>query len=197
MSYRVYQTEGLVLRTMPSGEADRLFWVFTPDLGLCRVLAKGLRQEKSKLRANIGLLEHCELGLVRGREYWRLVHSRKSDRLRELVKTNSKRRLTGDVFRLLNFFVVGESASEEIYADLFSALVLLSHLGSTDLKRQKNLELLLVLRLLKHLGLLPSEERLNPLIDSPEWTENLLDRVEAVRPFALDFINNFFADLNW
>ena len=40
---RLYKTEGIVLRSMDLGEADRVLTVLTPRLGKLRVIAKGIR----------------------------------------------------------------------------------------------------------------------------------------------------------
>jgi DNA repair protein RecO (recombination protein O) len=46
---RLYKTEGIVLRSMDLGEADRVLTVLTPRLGKLRVIAKGIRRPRSRL----------------------------------------------------------------------------------------------------------------------------------------------------
>jgi hypothetical protein len=71
--YKIYETKGYVLSSIPSGEADRLLNVFTKELGLVRAKAQGIRYEKSKLRFSTQDFSEVNISLVRGKGYWRLV----------------------------------------------------------------------------------------------------------------------------
>jgi len=50
-----YTTSGIVLNRINFGEADRILTVLTPDYGKLRLIAKGVRKEKSKLAGGIEL----------------------------------------------------------------------------------------------------------------------------------------------
>lgn len=75
MSYHVYTTKGLVLSERPLGEADRVYNVFTRDLGLLQATARGVRKESSKLRGSLEPFTLSSISFVRGREYWRLTNT--------------------------------------------------------------------------------------------------------------------------
>ena len=64
---RIYDTEAIVLRTSPLGEADRLFTLLTPHLGKLRVTARGVRKPTSKLGGHLDSLTRSSLTLARGR----------------------------------------------------------------------------------------------------------------------------------
>ena len=53
---RTYKTEGVVIRQIPLGEADRILTLYTPDMGKIRAVAKGVRRTKSKLGGHLELL---------------------------------------------------------------------------------------------------------------------------------------------
>ena len=49
MTERIFKAEGLVLRTRPLGEADRLITLLTLEEGKFIAVARGARKIKSKL----------------------------------------------------------------------------------------------------------------------------------------------------
>ena len=64
---RLYKTEAVVLKHMPIGEADRVVTLFTPDLGVVRASAKGVRRPKSRMAGHLEPLVRCRLMLHKGR----------------------------------------------------------------------------------------------------------------------------------
>jgi DNA repair protein RecO (recombination protein O) len=65
---RLYTTEGIALRRMDYGEADRILTVLTPFAGKVRVLAKGVRRPSSRMAGHVELFNHAQLQLARGRD---------------------------------------------------------------------------------------------------------------------------------
>lgn len=63
-----FRDEGIVLRTMRLGEADRIITFITPEHGKVRAVAKGVRKTKSKLGGRLDLLTHVSLMCWKGRE---------------------------------------------------------------------------------------------------------------------------------
>ena len=69
MTERVFKAEGLVLRTRPLGEADRLVTLFTLEEGKFVAVARGARKIKSKLAAGVDLFTHGHFNFHRGRTW--------------------------------------------------------------------------------------------------------------------------------
>ena len=65
--YRTYRTEGVVIRQMPLGEADRILTLCSPDMGKVRAVAKGVRRAKSKLGGHLELLNRASVSVALGR----------------------------------------------------------------------------------------------------------------------------------
>jgi DNA repair protein RecO (recombination protein O) len=63
-----FRDEGIVLRTMRLGEADRIVTFLTPEHGKIRAVGKGVRKTKSKLGGRLDLMTHVSLLCWRGRE---------------------------------------------------------------------------------------------------------------------------------
>jgi len=73
MTYRVYQTEGIILFKKDLGEADRLYYIFTEKFGMIKAMAQGVRYIKSKLRPSLDLFSYDKFSLIYGRENWRII----------------------------------------------------------------------------------------------------------------------------
>ncbi|ONH24886.1 DNA repair protein RecO [Pseudofrankia asymbiotica] len=63
----VYRDEGVVLRTMPLGEADRIVTLFTRRNGRVRAVAKGIRRTSSRFGARLEPAMYVDLQLHQGR----------------------------------------------------------------------------------------------------------------------------------
>ncbi len=53
MKQKTYSSEGIILKRINYGEADRILTVFTRDFGKLSLLAKGVRKIKSKKRGHL------------------------------------------------------------------------------------------------------------------------------------------------
>jgi len=64
---KTYKTEGIILKRINYGEADRLLTIFTKHYGKIRVMAKGVRKLSSRKAGSLELFNQSVLFLVRGR----------------------------------------------------------------------------------------------------------------------------------
>lgn len=65
---RLYRVEGLILKRVDMGEADRLLTLLTPDRGKLRVVAKGARKPSSRKSGHVELFNRVALLVAKGRE---------------------------------------------------------------------------------------------------------------------------------
>lgn len=63
----LYKDEGVVLKTIKLGEADRIVTLFTRDHGKVRAVAKGIRKTKSRFGGRLEPFTHAALIVYRGR----------------------------------------------------------------------------------------------------------------------------------
>lgn len=61
------KTEGIVLRTLRYGEADRILHLYTPHRGRIGAIAKGVRRAKSRFGGRLEPFFHLDLVLYEGR----------------------------------------------------------------------------------------------------------------------------------
>ncbi|MDQ1535225.1 MAG: repair protein RecO [Actinomycetota bacterium] len=64
----LYRDEGVVLRTIKLGEADRIITIFTQGHGKVRAVAKGVRKTTSRFGARLEPASHVALLCYKGRE---------------------------------------------------------------------------------------------------------------------------------
>jgi DNA repair protein RecO (recombination protein O) len=65
---RLYRDDGIVLRTIKLGEADRIVTVFTQGHGKIRAVAKGIRKTTSRFGARLEPTSRVTIQCYRGRE---------------------------------------------------------------------------------------------------------------------------------
>src|SRR5205807_2254194 len=63
----LYKEQGIVLRSMKLGEADKIVTILTQGSGKIRAVAKGIRRTNSKFGARLEPLTHVSLLLYQGR----------------------------------------------------------------------------------------------------------------------------------
>ena len=64
---RTYKTEGIILKRINYGEADRILTIYTKHYGKIKALAKGVRRITSRRGGNIELFNQTVLFLHKGR----------------------------------------------------------------------------------------------------------------------------------
>lgn len=144
-----YVTEGVVLSRTPLGEESALLVVLTPQLGLIRARAQGVRKQGAKLAPALTTLTESDLVLVKGREGWRIsgavLRTSWAQVLTALPRARAAR-LSGLVLRL----VAGEARETELYHIVSDFLV---GLRDMPVELHEAVELLSTLRVLRALGL--------------------------------------------
>ena len=64
----LYRDQGVVLRTIKLGEADRIVTILAQGHGKVRAVAKGIRKSTSRFGARLEPTSHVALQCYRGRE---------------------------------------------------------------------------------------------------------------------------------
>ena len=110
-----YETRGIVLSRSPLGEANVFVTLLTPDLGLVRARAQGLRRPGAKLAAALATFVESDAVLVRGKESWRLAGAVLQEnwfiRLRHHIPRMRAARVSGLLLRL----VAGEAHDPTLF----------------------------------------------------------------------------------
>lgn len=182
--YQIYQTEGIVLKNIDFGEANKYLFVFTKEFGLIKVAGQGLRHLKSKLRYGLQEFSIAQLSLVRGRSVWRMVNAIcESNLYFSLAKDREKLIVVRRILNLLEQLLSGEERNEELYKTLNKSL---SFLKENDFKggRVKSFENIIVIRILYCLGYFDKKKKIDnktfysSFLNLSEWNIDLLDKMQ-------------------
>ncbi|MEN9649036.1 MAG: hypothetical protein RL094_3 [Candidatus Parcubacteria bacterium] len=115
MSHHIYQTEGFIIEAVDVGEANKLYTLFTKDLGLIRASAQGVRFLKSKLRYSLQELSFSSIAVVRGKEMWRITSARKLISLFDKRLPMPVRKMLAKVLMFTKRMMPEEGKNEEIF----------------------------------------------------------------------------------
>ena len=119
---RIYKTQGVVLKQMPLGEADRILTFLTPDTGKLRAVARGVRRTKSRMGGHLEPLTQVSLSVALGRgldtvSEAETIHSFRG--LKEDLKSVSRAVYLAE---LVDGFSVEQSPNPVMYRLLLEAL---------------------------------------------------------------------------
>lgn len=162
MSYHIYRTEGFILGSKNTGEANRQFLVYTKEIGFIYANAQGVRLLKSKLRHLLQDFSLCNLSLVRGKDHWRITNvAENSNPLKgESLVVFAK------ICLILKRFLHGEELNERLWSTLISGFNLLST-DELENSQLKSIEIILVLQSLSALGYISLPNALERLVNEP------------------------------
>jgi DNA repair protein RecO (recombination protein O) len=116
------RAEGFVFKKSDSGEASRIFSVFTKEYGRLEIYGKAIRKIKAKLRGGIELFSFSELEFVQGKHQRTLVDSRMLKRSDALLADRLKTETVVQISQHLDQWLRGSQKDEFLY-DVISELV--------------------------------------------------------------------------
>lgn len=192
MLYHKYNTEAFVLGGMPTGESSRYIYLFTKELGLVAARAQSARVTASKLRYALDDMSVSQVSLVRGKHTWRLTNAVPQKNLFLTFRDTDKHELGYLSARLLSTvktLVAGEEANPKLYT-LLSEAFLFMESQFLDPEDIKNLEAILMLRILDNLGYFGSHRELGVFVADTTLSRALLGKMGKERPRAVVVINN-------
>ncbi len=184
--HHIYHTEGIILASKNFGEAGKYYYIFTRDLGMVHASAQGVRKMPSKLRYILQDFSYVKVDLVRGRDFWRVTSASKTNELEELPGMPRNLAVFANVARLLRRLLSGEYPNESLFDDFKSGLFILERAKTAE--DLGNIEAVLVLRILHHLGYIGDSLGLEALTKSPFEAE-LVAEVYKNRKAVLGEIN--------
>lgn len=119
---RTVRVEAVVLRHMDWGEADRLLWLFTRELGKVRVVAKGVRKLHSRKAGHLEPFTRVGLLLARGREMMIVTQAEAVDTFPLLREDLLHMGYASYVVELLDRFTYEEGQNVSMYRLLADTL---------------------------------------------------------------------------
>lgn len=128
-----FRDEGVVLRTMRLGEADRIITLITPEHGKVRAVAKGVRKTKSKLGGRLDLVTHVSMLCWRGRELDVITQAEIIDLYRPIREDLDKMPVAFTMLEVVDQVAVERHAMPDLFRMLTGALSALAGEGGAVL----------------------------------------------------------------
>ncbi len=184
--HHIYHTEGIILGSKNFGEAGKYYYIFTRDLGMIYATAQGVRKMSSKLRFVLQDFTYVKIDLVQGRDIWRVTSASKTNKLEEIIKKRETFEVFVNIARLLRRLLTGVEPNQVLFADLLNSLCVLE---KTQTKEDlRNIEAIIVLRIINNLGYIGGNEILGNLTKSP-FEERMIFEAATNRRAILFEIN--------
>jgi len=123
---RSQRIEAVVLRHTDWGEADRLLWLFTRELGKLRAVAKGVRKPRSRKAGHLEPFTRSSLLLARGRDMHIITQAEAVDPYLALREDLVRLGYASYVIELLDRFTYEEGENRALYRLLTDTLARLN-----------------------------------------------------------------------
>lgn len=190
--HHIYHTEGIILGNKNYGETGKYYSIFTRDFGMLYASAQGVRKMSSKLRFILQDFAYVKIDLVQGKDFWRVTSASKTNALESLTKNLGTLEVISNIANLLKRLLAGVEKNERLFTDLINGLSVLENKTAEGIAHTeedlRNIEVIIVLRILNNLGYIGGNETLQNLVQSP-FEENLIFEVSKSRSQVLRQIN--------
>ena len=183
--HHIYHTEGIILGSGNFGETGKYYAIFTRDLGMIYASAQGVRKMSSKLRFVLQDFAYLKIDLVKGKDFWRITNASKTNKLENLSEPGIFEVFV-NIAKLLKRLLAGEDPNKDLFMDLLKGLSVLEKSKTKD--ELRNIEAIIVLRILNNLGYIGGNEVLQDFIKSP-FEEEVIFKVAESRAKILHQIN--------
>jgi recombinational DNA repair protein (RecF pathway) len=187
--HHIHTTDGFVIGSKPHGEAGKIIFIYTRDLGFLTAIAQGIRLEKSKLRYSICDYNFASFSLVHGKEFWRIVGA--SEMGNRYSKEKEKQRLAifGPISLILRRLLHGQESCVEIFDCLINCTSFIESEPMLNSEWLKTVESLTVARILYRLGYVGSNNTKELGLESLNYTGDLIGDLISKRTIINQKIN--------
>lgn len=189
MAHHIYFSDSFVLGRYTASEWDSRVVLFTQELGLVTAVVKGYRRPTSKLRPHLSLFAQTKVGLVRGKETWRLIFCESTGLVERVIKARPKRIVVGKILAVIRRLIKGEYPHPEIFQELLESIESLAPVSPEDREVLEQIELIRVFRTLHHLGYAPDLPELRPFIQNKSLP-GVVGLAPEIRRLMVETINS-------
>ncbi len=189
MSYHVYTTESLILKSYSNREADGNFSILTRDMGVIHASATGVRLMKSKLAPALLDSSHSVLSLVRGKNIWRIIGGTPIANTARFSLEQFEAKVVW--FHFLNTLRLLVSGEEREYALLPLALSFRQSLDRRNFNPQElsALECLGIFHLMCELGYAHERSEYEAFFSGDLFSEDSIQAAIKVKPLLVSDLN--------
>ncbi len=169
--HAVHHTDAFILKSAPSGEANRRVWLFTREFGHIVAVVQGVRKQGAKLQMQLSDYSLCSVDLVKGRDVWRLVSASEMQNPFIGRNANGLGRAFVRTLSAVERFCHGEEANEALFLHLLECMNVLFETGLDA----KSFDTVSLWKTLATLGYIAVEE-----VDETLFRRSFIDAVRTI-----------------
>ena len=155
--HTIHHTEAIVVRSEPSGEANKRVWLFTKEFGLVIAMVQGVRKPLAKLQGHITDYSVIAADLIKGKNTWRLISAKSMEVPLRAKERSSLARAYVRSVAFMERFLVGEGTHEELFNHIISVGKMVQQ-GEYEARAVDALSLWKILVLLGYIAVEDDEE---------------------------------------
>lgn len=182
--HHIHHTNAFVISHKDLGEANRLYTIFTKELGMVIATAQGVRKMSSKLRFTLQSGSHVKIDFVRGKEMWRITSAQPIESLD--TKDTSRIIVWNRILGLLARLTQGEESHPQVFSHIFNFFENIKNINEEDLA---NFEIICFIKLLFSFGYWEIIEG-DELIVTSSYNKEIFDLINKKRVVLVSRINN-------
>lgn len=133
MVRNIQKTEGIVIKHIPIGEADRIVSLISPSIGKIRAVARGSRKPKSKMGGHLTPISHVKLSIATTKTIDQITEVETIESFRKIKEDLSLLSKASYIAELAESFVQEENESKQIFYLLLKCLNLLQIVPDTEI----------------------------------------------------------------
>ncbi len=122
MRSRSYKTEGIIIKRLNLGEADRILTVFTKFYGKLSCIAKGVRKPTSRKSGHIELFDRTTLFLAKGKNLDIVTQAEVVERFANVRNKLKATKAAYHTIELIDLLIPEGQENEKIYKTLIDLL---------------------------------------------------------------------------
>ncbi len=190
MSNIKHHTEAIVLGGVASDETSKALYLLTKDFGFIVAHVRAVREVSSKLRYSLQDFSYTHIDLVRGKVGWRVVSAVHIKNMfnASVISEGDPILVAGRIINLLKRLIKGEEKNEMLFNDVLKGLSALSS-GKLSEEDIGAMEVVLVMRILNHLGYWGDDATLSPFLAGDVVSHEHIERVKKEKSRAIGAIN--------
>jgi len=147
--------KGIILRKRDYRENDRLFIIYTDELGKIEAVAKGVRKIKSKMAGHLELFSIVNLMVAPGKTYYQIAGAERAKNFLNIKSDLVKTVLASFCLEVVDSFTKPEHADLKIYELLYEMLEIFDNDKMKNFLKMYSLSKFFTLKLLSLLGWTP------------------------------------------
>ncbi|MES2059935.1 MAG: recombination protein O N-terminal domain-containing protein [Patescibacteria group bacterium] len=188
--YQKYTTDGFLVSSHPSGEADRVFLFLTREFGMIRAHATSVRHSKSKLRPHIAAGALLSLTFLRSKIRWRILEVAAPSKA--LDPQSAEYKTFAQIMLVLKSLIQGEEKNESLFESVMELYKFLSCGSPTTSEMLSSAECLAMIKILHALGY--GEPKGDIVGDDAQYNEAAFENINAHKKDLIAGINSALAD---